>query len=307
MKLAVTGCHGTLGGHLVDRLRLAGHQVVGLDARPRPPWAAIDAVPDEIGEPRGVAVAAAAIRGCQAVFHLALQGFDSDLSRMLRDIAQQTANLLIAMRLAGVTRLILGSDAVVYGRAERVPIPEDEPARPENNYQTTLRVAERLAEAFSRSVGASVTIVRTAPIFGGRGRTGWIPALIEATLLGDRIPLPGGGKVRRGNVHVDDAVAALVLALDRPQSGALEVYNVSASETPTQRELCEMIAEVVGTRVQVDPDADPVPDIPDLVVDIGRARRELGYSPRPLRDGVADLVSAIAGERGMSVPREARS
>jgi len=279
--------------------------VVGLDARPRPPWAAIDAVPDEIGESRGVAVAASAIRGCQAVFHLVSRRLDSNLSLMLRDHVQRTANLVIAMRLAGVARLIQASTAAVYGRAERVSITEDEPARPDNSEQATWRAAERLAEAFSRTAGACVTIVRTTAIFGGRGRSGSLLALIEATLLGGRIPLPAGGTLRRGYVHVDDAVAALVLALERPQSGALAVYNVSAEETPTQRELCEMIADAVGTRVHVDPGPDPVPDIPDLVVDITRARRDLGYSPRPLRDSVGELASAIARERGFSAPREA--
>lgn len=308
MKLAVTGCHGYIGGHLVDRLRFSGHEVIGLDHRPRPPWAAIDAECVELGEPRGAALAAGALGGCQAVFHLAArQPFDSDLFRLLRGNVQRTSNLLLAMRLSGVTRLIHASTAAVYGRAEPSPVAEDAPARPENNYQATKRVAELLAEAFSRTPGGCVTVLRMTGVFGGRGRTGPMPALIDAVLLGSRIALPAGGTMRRSHVHVDDAVSALVLALDRPQSAPLAAYNVGGAESPTDRELCEIIADALGRRVAIDPDDDPNTEVAGLVVDIARSRQVLGYAPRPLRDGVAELALAMARERAAgaepSVPR----
>ena len=136
MKVAVTGCHGFIGGHLCDCLLQEGHEVVGIDPREPPPWARIDAVRLELSEPTSVAPATRALAGCEAVFHVAA----------CHGNILWTSHVLQAMRLAGVPRLVHSSTAAVYGRAERLPIDEDTPLRPENPHQAGSAQAEALAD-----------------------------------------------------------------------------------------------------------------------------------------------------------------
>ena len=61
MKVAVAGCNGFIGGHLVEGLLADGHDVVGLDDRERPAWGKLDALRVELDlercQERGVEVA----------------------------------------------------------------------------------------------------------------------------------------------------------------------------------------------------------------------------------------------------------
>jgi nucleoside-diphosphate-sugar epimerase len=298
VKVAVTGCHGYVGGHLVDELLRTGHEVKGIDHREPPAWAGVQAARVELGEAGAVAAAARALRGCEAVFHLASrQPFSRELEGFVRGNIQRTSHLLQAMRLAGVGRLIHASTVAVYGRPERLPLREDTPLCPENTYEVTKREAERLVGVFTRAPGGQATVLRLSSVFGGRGRSGAMFSFVDAALVGRPIRLFAGGRVRRDHVHVADVVAAARLALDRRQQEPLEIYNVGGGEAPTGRELCDLIFQVAGRPGAIDLADDPAWRVDDVVIDISRARTALHYAPRSLRDGVADLVATLKKER----------
>jgi len=293
MKVAVTGCHGFIGGHLCERLLVDGHHVMGIDHRDRPAWSRIDAVRLELGEPGSVAAAARALSGCEAVFHLAARRpFSWELGPLLAGNILRTSHLLQAMRLAGVPRLVHASTVAVYGRAERLPIDEDTPPRPENAYQASKAQAEVLAEIVSRA-GTDVTVLRTTSVFGGRERQSPMHSFLDAARRGDPIRLFAGGKVRRDHVHVADVVDANLAALMSRGDPSYRVYNVASGEAPAERDLAEVIFLVLGRRGQIELGDDPDGPDHDWIVDISRARASLGFSPRPLRERIAEFAATL--------------
>ena len=109
--------------------------------------------------------------------------------------------------------------------------------------------------------------------------------------------------------HVDDVAAACAAALDSP-AAATHTYTL-AGECLTVRELAETVAALAGRRarflelpvpaVALLAAASrflPLPLYPDQVARLRagkpsaspEARLDLGFNPRPLRDGLAALV-----------------
>ena len=126
MRVLVTGGAGFIGSHLVRALVSAGHEVRVLDAllpfvHPGglPPFPADPGFEFTRGDVRDAVTDDAALRGVDAVCHLAAMvglGVDFDdapLYAGCNDLG--TAVLLAAMARAGVSRLVLASSMVVYG------------------------------------------------------------------------------------------------------------------------------------------------------------------------------------------------
>lgn len=297
-RVAVTGCHGYVGGHLVEKLRAAGHDVVGIDHRPQGDVPVPQFARMELADPVAVETCAKAIEGCTAVFHLASrQPFSWDLHPFVRGNVMRTAHLLEAMRVAKVPRLIHSSTVAVYGRPETLPLREDTPLHPENPYEVTKAQAESLAGLYASKAGLNVAILRYPSVYGGRARFGAMYTFIDATLRGAPIRLFAKGTARRDLVHVFDVVAANLLALQHAQAQPVATYNIASGQAPMSHELVELIFDVLGQKTTVEMAEDPNWRSQDLVVDIGRARTELGFTPMPLAEGIAELGAAVRQER----------
>ena len=66
-----------------------------------------------------------------------------------------------------------------------------------------------------------------------------------------RIIVPDGGLLLRSAVHVANAAHALLLAIDQPTLSAGRTYHVSDEETPTIRQVVEIIAAALGRPVEI--------------------------------------------------------
>src|SRR5690348_9780470 len=106
MRVLVTGGAGFIGSHVVDRLALAGHTPRILDTRTSPWHDGVEAV---VGDVRRVEDVRRALRGCDAVCHLAAA---ADVGEVIQAPAESTElnamgtlAVLEAARLEGVKRI----------------------------------------------------------------------------------------------------------------------------------------------------------------------------------------------------------
>lgn len=207
MKILLTGGAGFIGRHVHGQLLADGHEVRVLDSlRPdvhqsRP---SIDGL--IVGDVRDAAVVSEALRGVDAVVHLAAKvGLGVDLNDMDDYVSTNslgTAVLLRAMGQRQVRRLVYASSMVVYGeghyecdrhgtvapgprRVEDLdsgqfepPCPicseplrpglvgEDAPTDPRNTYAATKLHGEHLAATWSRETGGHATALRFHNVYG---------------------------------------------------------------------------------------------------------------------------------------------
>lgn len=197
-KCVVTGADGFIGSHLTEELVKRGYKVRAfvyynsfnswgwLDTLPSDIMDNVDVFCGDVRDPNGVREA---MKGCDAVFHLAALiaipfSYHSPDTYVDTNI-KGTLNILQAARELGTGRVLVTSTSEVYGTAQYVPIDEKHPYQGQSPYSATKIGADRLAESFYRSFNLPVTIVRPFNTYGPRqSARAVIPTIITQLLAG---------------------------------------------------------------------------------------------------------------------------
>jgi nucleoside-diphosphate-sugar epimerase len=330
VKALVTGATGFIGGHVVDALLARGHTARAL-VRPKSDVrrlvdCGVELAQGDVGDRDSVE---RACRGVDWVFHAAaLVGSYGDWSDYERVGVRGTLHVLHGAAKAGAARFVhLGSIAVYGTRQPSRPIAEetplDEAPEPWNHYVREKVESEKLVWAAHEAGRVRATSLRPSIVLGPRDRNA-LPRFLAAL----EVPfgrfvggLIGRGKNRVPCVVVEDLAELSVLAADN-EAAVGRAYNASSEELITQREFLQACADAAGARLRVQ---IPVPrplvwasasaletawklagrkQEPvlsrfgvaltgiDVVIDAGRARRELGWSGgRSLLDAIRRSVA----------------
>ena len=268
--LLVTGAGGVIGRRLVTRAVGEGRDVIALDR----------AFP--AGRPAGARVLETELRpsigpeqpDVAAIVHLAAEMSNStdvaaDSERLL---AANLQSLLFTTALApNARRLVLASTMVVYGPPRVLPVGEDHPLEPANLYGAAKKRAEQVAAWWGEAGDRSAASLRIASVYGPDDPPGRaIPSFVAAVRAG-RAP-EVRGRVVRDYVWVDDVVAALLAAVDSDASGAFNVGTGTGTDTV---DLARAVTAAAGAALEPDLTGDARGT--DVVLDCGRAARELGW------------------------------
>jgi nucleoside-diphosphate-sugar epimerase len=241
----VTGGSGYFGTILVDRALARGDEVRIFDLNPPAPR---DGNVEYVaGDVRDRDALRAACDGVDVVLHNVAQvplARDRGLFRSVNVVG--TANLLVAARDAGVTKLVHTSSSAIFGIPESNPVNEETPARPLEAYGRAKLEAELLCRDAVES-GLDVTVIRPRTILG-HGRLGIMAVLFEFVAEGAPVYVLGDGSNRYQFVHASDLADACLRAADREKPA---VYNVGASDFGTMRETLEALVDHAGTGSRV--------------------------------------------------------
>ncbi|HZQ76254.1 MAG TPA: GDP-mannose 4,6-dehydratase [Acidimicrobiia bacterium] len=279
MKTLVTGAGGFVGTALVDHLRAAGDDVVGIDHASGP----------DITDPAGVRAVIERHRP-GAVYHLAAAthigaSWEAPLE-VFRVNAEGTLNVLTACAATGVGRVLVVGSADEYGavRPEDLPLTEEAPLRPLTPYGASKVAADYLAlQAF---LGQGVPVIR-ARSFNHSGPTQserfMIPGLARRIAAAERdgrkeIPV-GSLEPVRDYTDVADVVVAYRLLVERGEPG--EVYNVCSGVGRSVADVADALLALARHAIELVPDPSllrPV-EVPRLVGDNRRLREATGWAP----------------------------
>lgn len=287
MRLLVTGGSGFLGGYVLREAARRGHETVALArstgsarrvaARGARPIRGDLTRPDGLG---GVLAGA----GCDALISLTSLGHGHGPA------------IVTAAAEAGIRRAVFVSTTAVT-----------------TTLHPPTKQVRLAAEEQIRSSGLDWTILRPTMIYGAPGDRN----LSRLLMLLDRapvLPLPGGDHLHQP-VHVADGASAVLAAAERP-AAAGSLYTIAGPDPLPFRELMRLAARAVGSRTRL----VPVPLTPlvvlaqgwerlsrcpriraeqlqrlgeDKAFPIDAAKRDLGYSPRPFPEGIAEEARAL--------------
>ena len=322
--LLVTGGAGYVGSHAVLAFREAGYPVVVLDdlstglrtALPRDTVL----VEGDAGDP---AMAAGVIReyGVEAVVHLAGSSSVPDsIARPLdyyRNNAIASANLIRASVEAGVRRFLFASTAAVYGAPAAMPVREDMAPVPVHPYGRSKLATERLLADIAAHHGMRCAALRYFNVAGAdlQGRAGpsshGAARIVKAacaaaartregvTIFGADYDTPDGTCVR-DYIHVADLAAVHVAVLRGLEDGHPGgVFNCGTGRGISVREVVAAVRREAGRDFPVREGDRRPGDVPALVADPSRLRREFAWSPR--FDDLGVIVrTALAWEHSLA-------
>jgi nucleoside-diphosphate-sugar epimerase len=250
MRVLVIGASGAIGIRIVSQLREHGHQVTGSCRAPgkaaRVRAAGADPVVLDALDGQAVRAAVAAARP-EAIIYQATALADAGFSRSLdksfgptnRLRTEGTDNVIAAAREAGVRRLVAQSFAPYrYARSGGPVKTEEDPLdlAPPASARQTFAAMTHLDEAVTAAGGIALRYGG----FYGAANDGLVKPVRRRMM-----PVIGDGGGVMSFIHLDDAAAATVLALD---CDGPAVYNITDDEPAPARDWLPVLAAALGAK-----------------------------------------------------------
>ena len=306
MKILVTGGAGFIGSHLCDALLARGWEVWCLDnlwlgrerniahlrASPKFHFVKLDLLERE---PLSRLFAET---GFDAVFHLAansdIRAGNADTGLDQRLNFQTTVEVLEAMRVHQVQRLLFASTSAVFGENEASLNEVAGPLQPISFYGASKLAAEAYVSVYAHTLGLKATVLRFPNVVGERATHGAIYDFIaKLEKTPERLEVLGDGSQSKPYVYVGDLVAAMLLTFES-RKGALEVYHVAGEGSTSVREIAQIVVANSGNpAARIDftgGDRGWPGDVPHFSYDTSRIRA-LGW--RPQRDSSQAVAHAV--------------
>jgi UDP-glucose 4-epimerase len=293
MKVLVTGGAGFIGRAVCRALAHAGHVPFILDDFSS---SKEENLPCEYlrGDIRNVNDVQNAMRGCEAVVHLAAL-VSVPLSIEKPYLTQQVnidgfSNILTEAekkKLSGP--VIFASSAAVYGGIAKAPVSEGDAkhATPLSPYAASKIENEKQAAAKPlNTIGLRFFNVYGPGQDPRNPYSGVLSILASAALNGKPFTVFGDGEQTRDYVYVDDVAAAIVELLQTPPAGH-SVFNVGTGMAVTLNQLIGLVEIVTGQEVARADAPERAGDIRKSCSDIAALKATLpGWAPRDLAAGL---------------------
>ncbi len=319
MKVLVTGANGFTGSHLVKLLEKRGDIVVGLVRKSsncdRLSDCNLELVYGEIADRDSLTTA---MTGVDWVFHTAAYvelGIVDGAKMALANIEGTRAVLEVAQAV-GVSKMVYCSTIGVFGDTKGKVVNETfqrEQTDFSGEYDRTKYQAQQLVDEFA-SKGFPVVSILPSGIFGADDPH--FGPVIQQFMKGGLKVWAGGDRIT-GIVHVDDLVAAMILAAEKGTNG--EKYIISAGDLST-REMFGILSQSAGIPIPMEVPKplvilagnilDPIGRIfnwqPPISrervhyiyercvrVDATKARQELGWNPRSVLETLNEIATIM--------------
>lgn len=322
MKVFVTGGTGFIGGHVVRQLRERGDEVVCLVRSPQKAQqleqVGATLVEGDLSDTEAIR---RGLEGCDAAIHGAAiykVGIPkSERPAMHEANVRGTENVLDACMETGVSRIVYISTVNVFGNTNGEIVDEryhrDEAEGFLSTYdETKFRSHEVALDRIAK--GAPVVIVQPGGVYGPHDHSE-VGNMIEQTRRG-KLLMKAFPELGFTLVHVEDAAAGVLLALDKGKVG--ESY-ILGGEITRMGKLIDKVAEIEGRRpprltlppilaklsAPLGPVVGPMLGFPPNLGEAIRAAHkvtywakqdkamsELGYAPRDLDTGLRQTLAA---------------
>ncbi len=330
MRVLVTGGTGFVGSHAVAALRAAGHELRLLVRSPERVGAALAPLGVNTGfelvhgDVTDEAAVGEALTGCDAVLHgAAVYSFDPRDSARVRATNVRGTELVLGQgRRLGLDPIVQLSTFGVLLPAASGPLAPDGPLGRSRSPYLRSKIEQEVIARRLQKEGAPVVIVQPGSVWGPHDPHFGESEQMARTILTRRMPIvPSGGFPV---VDVRDLASALATVFrqgEGPRSYLLGGHYVRFPD------LVRLLGKLTGRRLPALPLSEtlilPLAHVADVAqralpfrlpmptegiwltkhrarCDDSRARAELSFGPRELRETIADTVRSLVAERRLT-------
>ncbi|TNE61893.1 MAG: NAD-dependent epimerase/dehydratase family protein [Alphaproteobacteria bacterium] len=322
MAILVTGAAGFIGFHTSAALLALGQEVVGIDNLnayydPALKKARLAALAGkgrfhfhelDFADFAALRDALAAYR-IRAVIHLGAQAgvrysLDNPMAYIQSNIVGHTNILEYCRHNDSLDHLMYASSSSVYGGNSKLPFAlEDRTDTPVSLYAATKRADELLSQSYAHLYRLPQTGFRFFTVYGPWGRPDmayWL--FTDAILAGRPIRVFNGGDMARDFTYIDDVVAGVLAAIDRPptddgsqhtfgSTAPHRVYNIGNHQPEPLLDMIAILEDALGKKAIKQFEPMQAGDVKETYADISAISRDLGFQPStPLSAGLPRFV-----------------
>lgn len=216
-------------------------------------------------------------------------------------------NLLKVMLESGVKKIVFSSSCAVYGVPRKIPIPESHSLNPINPYGMTKLIFEKILKDYEQAYRMKYISLRYFNAAGAdesakigenhNPETHLIPLVLQTVLgqkenieiFGTDYPTPDGTCIR-DYIHVSDLARTHILALEKLlKEEPSDVFNLGLGKGYSVKEVINAACQVTGKKIRTRETDRRAGDLPKLVADTSKAKRELGWKPEYIK--LEDIIS----------------
>ena len=207
-----------------------------------------------------------------------------------------TLNILEAMRVNGVKKLVVSSSSSIYGNNKHVPYAEtDQVDHPISPYAASKKSAELLAYTYHHLYQLNIINLRLFTVFGPRQRPDLaIHKFFESIYSNKPIDVYGDGGTSRDYTYVGDIVAGFMQAIRylESHSDVYEIINLGNSSPLKLSDLIAQIEDITQKKFAINKLHAQMGDVNTTFADISKARTLLDYNPETtISEGLLNFKS----------------
>ena len=312
-KILVTGAAGFIGAAVCRALLARGDQVVGLDnlsdyydvglkeARLAPLKSEKNFAFRKVDITDKDAMMALADKDIAGIVHLAAQpgvrySLENPFAYVTANVMGQAVMLELGRAMPGLKHFVYASSSSVYGANKKTPFAVgDAVEHPNSLYAATKRADELFAHTYAHLYGIPCTGLRFFTVYGPWGRPDMAPMLFaKAITAGEPIKVFNHGEMWRDFTYIDDIVAGVLKALDRPAAGAPPhvLYNLGNHKSEKLTDFIAEIEKALGKKAEKIMAPMQPGDVPATYADIEASTRDLGFQPTtPIDVGIPKFIA----------------
>jgi len=196
-------------------------------------------------------------------------------------------NIIELSKRAKVKNFIYASSSSVYGNNRHLPFSvQDNVDRPISLYAATKKSNELIAHVYAHLYQLPCTGLRFFTVYGPYGRPDMALFIFTKNILeGKPIDVYNFGQMKRDFTYIDDIVAGLRSAIDKPFP--YEIFNLGNHRSENLMDFIHLIEEYSGQKAQINFQPIQPGDVPETYADISTATEKLGFVPRTqIREGI---------------------
>jgi UDP-glucose 4-epimerase len=304
MTILVLGGAGYIGSHAVDQLISRGYEVAVVDNLLTGHRQAIHSKARFYeGDVRDKAFMQSVFQqeDIEGVLHFAASSLVGEsVEKPLKYFNNNVYGmqvLLEVMKEYDVKNIVFSSTAATYGEPEESPIRETTPTNPKNPYGESKLMMEKMMKWCDNAYGMRYVALRYFNVAGAKSdasigedhdpETHLVPIILQVALgqrealaiFGDDYDTPDGTCIR-DYVHVEDLIAAHILALEYLKAGnESNVFNLGSNNGYSVKKMLEAARKVTQKEIPAKVAPRRAGDPSTLVASSEKAKEILGWEP----------------------------
>jgi UDP-glucose 4-epimerase len=298
MCVLIIGGNGFIGSHVLDVLREQGFDCVVYDRCPERFRSPLPRVRYVFGDLMDTDVLERTIsQGIDSVIHLAsltaLRTNGHDLGSDVDDVSAALGLLKLCVKHKVKKFVFASSGGTVYGIPQILPVSENHPTDPICSYEIVKLAIEKYLRLYQHLFGLSCVALRIANPYGIRqapdSAQGVASIFLSKLVQGKSLTLWGDGSIVRDFVSVRDIARLFSMTL---RSDATGVFNAGTGVGTSLNELLTLMSSLLGVKPHVVHGRPRDFDVPAVILDCDKARREYSWQPSlTLSDDLAEVAN----------------